>query len=178
MLALIGEASARQSEDALEVAAHGEQRRRFKGKVDAERNEPARAANELRRAIDERDHRIVAALEDLAVVDEEGVGDVAQARAGFVVVDGDGLFTQIGGGHDKSAEHADRQRADAARRVRQKDAEPRDARRDPGAIPLARTRACEDDGTGRVCKCFFLGVKAQRARAASRSRTMTASGLP
>ena len=43
------------------------------------------------------------------------------------------------------------------RRVGQKDAEPRNAGRDRGAMPLRRTGASEDDGAGRrLQQCFFF----------------------
>ena len=48
MLALIGETSLCQRENAFQVPANGEHGRHFKGEFDAERHIPARAANELR----------------------------------------------------------------------------------------------------------------------------------
>ena len=93
MLALVDEAAAGESEDIFQVAADGEQRRSVEAASgNGERDEAAGAANELRRAVDDGSDRIVAALEDFAVVHQEGVGDLAEAGAGFVVVDGDGLF--------------------------------------------------------------------------------------
>ncbi len=53
MLALVGEAAAGEGEDVFEMAADGEQRRSFERKRDAEGNEAAGAADDLRRTVDE-----------------------------------------------------------------------------------------------------------------------------
>ena len=85
MLALKGEAAAGESEDIFEMAADGKQRRGVERQRDGERNKAAGAANELRRAVDERHDRVVAALKDFAVVHEEGVGDASRrARASLL----------------------------------------------------------------------------------------------
>jgi hypothetical protein len=102
MLALIDETAAGEGEDIFEMTADGEERWSVKRQRYAERDESAGAANELRRSVDDGGDGVVAALEDFAVVQEEGVGDGAEAGAGFVVVDGDRLFAEVGGGHDES----------------------------------------------------------------------------
>ena len=69
-------------------------------------NETAGAAEHLRAASDEADDGIVATAEDVAIVDEVGVGDAVKTPDGFVIIDGDGLFAEVGAGHDESIELA------------------------------------------------------------------------
>src|SRR6266567_2607289 len=111
MLALVGIAPAGEGKHALQVAADSEQRRRVKiqteGQVDSQGYEAASAANDLRHAVDESLHRIVAALQDFAVVEQERVGDVFEAGLGLVVVDSDGLLAEIGRGHHQGADLAE-----------------------------------------------------------------------
>ena len=161
MLALVGKAAAGEGEDILQMAADGEQRRRRRkfGQRHAERNKAAGAADQLRRAIDDGGDRIVAALQNFAVVHQEGVGDVAEPGEGLVVVDGDGLFAEVGGGHDEGLRRANRQRADAATARK---AERRPAREFPAqptsAMPLlARLRARTMGRADGVEQSLFLG---------------------
>ena len=109
---------------------------------------------------------------------EEGVGDGPEAGAGLVVVDGDGFFAQVGGGHHQSLHARIGEEQVLQRGVGQKDAEPGNAGGDFRGDAVGRTGASENDGTGGVCSsASSSGVRSQRARAASRSRTMTASGF-
>ena len=80
VLALVSKSAASESEDIFQVPAHGEQRRRIEGQRHGKRHKPARAADQLRRAIDHGHHRIVAALQNLAVVHQEGIGNVPEPR--------------------------------------------------------------------------------------------------
>ena len=114
MLALIDKTTAGQRKNILQMSADSEQRRGIEWQRHAERNESPCAANQLRSAVDNCRDRIVAALQDFAVVHQEGVGNAAEPRAGFVVIDGDGLFAQIGGGHHQTPGGAHRQREDGA----------------------------------------------------------------
>ena len=58
---------------------------------------------------------------------EEGVGDAAQALNGFAVVDGDGFFTEVGGGHDEGRNLAGGEEEVLERGVGEEDAEPGNA---------------------------------------------------
>jgi hypothetical protein len=96
VLALVGESATGQGEDTLEVTADGEQGWCVKREIAAERHEAAGTANELRGAIDDGHNGIVAALQNFAVVHQKCVGNVAQARTRFSVVDGYGFFAEVG----------------------------------------------------------------------------------
>ena len=102
MLALVNKTAARQSKDVLQMPAHGQQRRRIKWQPHGERHKSAGAADQLRRTIDQRHYGVVAALQNLAVVHQKCVGDVPEPREGFVIVDRDGLFAEVGAGHHES----------------------------------------------------------------------------
>jgi len=142
VLALIGKATAGEGEDALQMASDGEKRRDVERELDAERDKTAGAADELRGSIDQGDYRIVAALKNLAVMHEKHVGDIAEARAGLMVIDGDGLFAQIGGGHDEGFHARIGNEQMLQRRVGQENAEPRNAGSDgwSDAVGVARGR--------------------------------------
>jgi hypothetical protein len=127
VLALICEAATREGEDILEMATDGEERRGVKRKRDGERDEAAGAADELRSAVDDGGHGVIAALKDFAVVCEEGVGDGGEAGAGFLVVDGDGFLAEIRGGHDEGLDARVCEEQMVQGRVREKKAEPRNA---------------------------------------------------
>ena len=156
VLALIDEAAAGEGEDIFEMAADGEQRRSVQRQRDAERNEAARAANELRSAIDDGGDGVVAALKDFAVVHEEGVGDGAEAGAGFVVVDGDGLFAEVGGGHDEGLDARVGEEEMVQGRVGEKDAEPGDAGGDGGGDGAWIALADQHDGARGSGEEFFF----------------------
>src|SRR6185312_4038346 len=64
VLALIGKTATRNSEDILQMAADGEQRRNVKRKRNSERHESAGTADELRSAIDHSHHGIIATLKN------------------------------------------------------------------------------------------------------------------
>ena len=99
VLALVGKAAAREGKDILQMPADGQQRRGIEGQRQRERDKAAGAANQLRRAIHQRHHGIVAALQNLAVVHQECVGDLPEPRQRFVIVDRDRLFAEVGAGH-------------------------------------------------------------------------------
>ena len=99
MLALVGEPAARESKDIFEMPADGEQRRRIKRQRHSQRNKASGAANQLRRAVDQRHHRVVAALQNFAVVHQKCIGNLSQPRQRLVVVDRDRLFAQVRAGH-------------------------------------------------------------------------------
>ena len=97
---------------------------------------------------------------------QEGVGDLAQTRAGFVVVDGDGLLAQVGGGHHQRANARVGKEQMLQGRVRQKDAEPRDSRRNRGRDSAIAAAAREHNGARHAGKqCLVFGAqRAERAR--------------
>ncbi len=89
-------------------------------------------------------------------MEEEGVGDRPEAGASLGVIDGDGFFTQIGGGHHKSLARIGKEQV-LQRGVGQKDTEPGNAGGDFRGDAVGRTGASENDGTGRrLQQCFFL----------------------
>ena len=171
VLALVGKAAAREGKDILQMAADGQQRRRIERQRHGERHKAARAANQLRRAIDQRHHGVVAALQNFAVVHQECVGDVPEPREGFVVVDGDGLFAEVGAGHHQSLHARIGKEQMLQRRVRQKDAQPRNSRRDglgnaaACAPPRQNNRPRESSGAAPL-----LRRSARRLRARHRDR--------
>ncbi len=146
VLALIGEAAAGEGEDIFEMAADGEERRGVERKRDGKRNKAAGAADELRSAVDDGGDGVVATLKDFAIVEEEGVGDGGKASAGFVVVDGDGLFAEVGGGHDEGLDARVCEEQMVQGRVGEKEAEPGNARGDGGSDGAGFAFADQDDG--------------------------------
>jgi hypothetical protein len=170
MLALIDETAAGEGEDIFEMTADGEQRWRVKRQRNAERNESAGAANELRRSVDDGGDGVVAALEDFAVVHQEGVGDGAEAGAGFVVVDGDGLFAEVGGGHDEAWMRGRRRRGDGARARREKEPSQGMPGATEGAMgPLSRLRT-RTMGRAGVVRRFSSASSGRRLRGRHRDR--------
>jgi hypothetical protein len=69
-----------------------EQWRRFKWQVDAKWDVSARATNDLRRAIHQCGNRIVAALQDFAIMQNESIGNVPESVPCFVVINRDRLL--------------------------------------------------------------------------------------
>ncbi len=130
VLALVGELSPRQRKDILEMPADSQQWRALQRQRHGKRHKPARSANQLRRAIDNRSDRVVAALKDLAVVHQESIGNAAETGSRFVVVDGNGLFAEIRRGHHERLHARIGKEQMLQRRIRKKDAEPRNPRRD------------------------------------------------
>ncbi len=160
VLALIGELSAGQREHVLKVTADSQQRRSIQREGNAERHESTGSADELRRAIDDRCNGIVATLKNLAVVHQEGVSDVAEARAGFVIVDGDGLLAEIRRGHDQRLYTRIGEEQVLERRVRQEDAEPRNSGGDGGRDAVSCAGSGQHDWMRRYLQqCLFLRRK-------------------
>ena len=92
------------AERALELRAAAERRRHLERQAHALRHVAARAAHHDRRAVPDGAHdRVVGAHVDRAVVDEEGVRDLAEPLARVVVVVGDRLVRDVGRGHDERA---------------------------------------------------------------------------
>src|SRR5579863_2187045 len=68
VLALVNKATARQREYALEVPADGKYRRRIKWQRYGQRHKTTGTADQLWRSINQRHHRVVATLQNLAVM--------------------------------------------------------------------------------------------------------------
>ena len=158
VLALIGEPAAGQREHVLQMASNGEQRRGFERQRHSEWNKTPGATDDLRLAIDKRNDGIVAALQDLAVVHEECVSDSNEAGAGFVVVDGDGLFAEIRRGHHQGLHARIGKEQILQRRIRQEDTQPRNAVRDRECNSVVIARVRQHDGVrGRLQQGLFRG---------------------
>ncbi len=104
VLAQEGVGASGEADGVLELASDGEDRRDGFAELDGGGNEASRATNELRAGGEVLNDRVVAAEEDVAIVEEEEVGNGGEAGEGFAVVDGDGLFAEIGAGHDEGGE--------------------------------------------------------------------------
>ena len=163
MLALVDKPSPRQRKDVFHVPADGQQGRRVKGQRDPQRHKSPRPPEQLRRSIHHRRHRIVAALQDFAVVHQEGVGNPAQARQSLAVVDGDGLFAQVGRGHHQRPQACPGQRRRGKEqvlqwRIRQKNAQPGNSRRHSSRNSVSSSRPGQHNRPRRGGQQrFFLG---------------------
>ena len=99
VLALVGKPPPRQSKNILQMASDGQQRRSIKGQCHTHRHKSPRSSDQLRRTIHHGGYRVIAALQNLAVVHQEGIGNSAQPRPCLLVVNGNRLLAQIGRGH-------------------------------------------------------------------------------
>ncbi len=91
----------RYTQGVLELRPHGQHARTVAFQKHGARSEAARAAQELRLAggrVDPR-HRVVGADQDVAVVQQEHVGDGGQAAQRLAVAEADGLAARVAGGH-------------------------------------------------------------------------------
>ena len=95
MLALVGKPPPRQSKDVLQMRADSQHWRRIEWQRHAQRHKAARAPDQLRSAIDDCGHRIVAPLQDLAVVHQEGIGNTAEAHPCLFVINRNRLFAEV-----------------------------------------------------------------------------------
>ncbi len=112
--------------------------------VERGRHVAARAAHEQRALADDADDGVVGARRDRAVVDEEAVGDRAQALERVGVVVGDRLVGDVAARHDERHAGVDGEQL-VQRRVREHDAEVGRAGRDGGRDGRVRQAAREDD---------------------------------
>ena len=116
--------------------------------------------------VDHRIHRVIAPLQYLAIVKQKSVGNILQAVDGFVIVDGNWFFAQVGAGHDKSPHTPVRKEEVLQRGVGQKHPQPRNTGRDGGRDAIAQACASQNDGARRSKQqCLFIrGEVAQLAR--------------
>ena len=124
----VGASAASQRERVLELGAHREQRcRRGQGQVDRVRGVAAGAPDDGLAARDDARDRVVVPRPDLAVVDQEAVGETRQAGQRVGVVGGQRLVGQVAGGeHDRPADV--RHEHVVERRIGQEHAQPAVAR--------------------------------------------------
>src|ERR1700685_801632 len=101
MLAGNGEAGAREAEGVLLLRAAGQDFAFAASEPNRLRRVAACAAHRQNLPGDDADNGIINAGVDAAVVMSEDVSDIGEALLGFVVVDDDGLFTDVAAGHDE-----------------------------------------------------------------------------
>ena len=104
VLAEDGVAALGQAEGVLQLAAEGEDLVQFDAEVDGLGDEAARAAQDALAAFEGADDGIVDAGPDVAVVEQEPVGDAVELAQGFGVGDDDGLLAEVAAGHDQRGE--------------------------------------------------------------------------
>ncbi len=115
----------------LEVTSDGEHRRQAVRHANAQRRVTAGPAQDSGAAARQPHNRIVAGADDGAIVHQEMIGNVFQARRGFFVGNGDGLVAAVAAGGDQRKAALLHQQM-MQRRVWQHDAE---IRRAVGHVP-------------------------------------------
>ncbi len=139
-------AAAKDANGVFQFTADGQNRLRFVFKGNRYGNKTAGTAQHLRLAGGDANDGIIAAAQDIAIVNEVSIGDAVEPAEGFGVIDGDGLFAEVGAGHDKRVEFGAGKEEMVKRGVRQKNAQKMIARsnafREAG-VGLARK---QDDG--------------------------------
>ncbi len=111
-------------------------------------HEASRAAQRHRTAAHHAHHGVVGAGVNLAIVDQEAVGDSAQARERVAVVARDRLFRAVAAGHHQPGWAAPQQEI-LQRRRRQEHAQLREPGRDAGGQRPAPRRGEHDRSRGR-----------------------------
>jgi len=106
VLAEKGLAATDDADGVFEFATRREDWLRVVFERDRDRNKTARTAEHLRTSGGQAENGIVAASQDVAIVDEVGIGDALETADGLVVINGNGFFAEIGTGHDESVEFA------------------------------------------------------------------------
>jgi hypothetical protein len=112
----------------------------------------------LRAATSETNDRIVATAKNVSVVNEKCIGDVVEAADSLVVVDGDGLFAEVGAGHDESLEFAAGEEEMVERGVGEKSAEEAIPGSDAAGETGVRFAWKQNDGSFHGKEQFFCGV--------------------
>ncbi len=140
-------AAARDADSVLQFCANGQNGWGFVFEGNWRGNKAARTAQYLRAASGEANDRVVAAAQDIAIVDEVSVGNRVEAPHSFFVVDGDGLFAEVGAGHDQSVELAAGKKKMVQRGVGQEDAEKTIAGSDAVCEARAGFAREQDDGS-------------------------------
>ncbi len=140
-------AAAKDADGIFQFAADGEDRRGFLFQGNRHGNKTAGTAQHLRLAGGDTNDGIIAAAKDIAIVGEVTIGDTVEAAEGFGVGDGDGLFAEVGAGHDERIEFRTGKKEMVKRGIRQENAQKMiaggDAFREAG-VGLARK---QDDRT-------------------------------
>ena len=123
VLAEEGFTAAKDTDSVFQFATDSQDRLRFALNRDWERDEAAGAAQLLRASGGDANDGIIAATQDVAIMDEKSIGDVLKTLHRFLIVDGDGLFAEIGAGHNQCVELGAAEKQVVERRVGQKSAE-------------------------------------------------------
>src|SRR5579884_772331 len=103
VLAEKGLAAACEADSVLQFTADRENPGNFLVQENRHGNVAARTTHLAQAAVAGAHHGIIFANEDVAVVDEKKIGDAVQAADGFLIVDGNGFFAEIGARHYESA---------------------------------------------------------------------------
>lgn len=112
----------------------------------------------MRSAGGDTNHGIIAAAQDIAIVDKVSVSDAVEASECFGITDGDRLFAEVGAGHDERVEFGTGKKEMVERGVWQEDADEIIARSDlfhQAGIGLARK---QHDGPFDGDKKFAGGI--------------------
>src|SRR5512142_496425 len=96
----------READGVFEFSPNGQNRRQLFFEKNGDGNKAAGTAHLSWYSSDDAHYGIVAAQQNVAIVDEEVVGQPAQARHRFVVIDGNRLFAQIAASHDQRLKSA------------------------------------------------------------------------
>src|SRR5271165_7003387 len=125
--------AANHADGVFQFATDSEDRWRFLLDGNGYGNEAAGTAEFLRLTQDNTNDGIVAAAKNFAVVNEQRIGKAVEATHGFVVLDDDGLFTEIRTGHHQGIELSAGEQEIVQWSVRQENAEKTVARRYAGS---------------------------------------------
>ena len=90
-----------QADGILEFAANREHGRLFVLEKHRNGDKSSRAAHLSSDAIANSDDGVVAAQEDVTIVDQKEIGKIVKTPHGFMIVDRDRLFAEIAAGHDQ-----------------------------------------------------------------------------
>ena len=112
-----------EADGVLKFASHGQHRREIVFEEDWNRDKPARTPQLSRDPARNPHHRIIAAEQDVAIVDEEAIGKSVQPMECFKIIDGNRFLAQVAAGHHQSFKSALRQQQVVQRSVGKKNAQ-------------------------------------------------------
>ena len=141
----------------FQFAANRQDRLRFVFQRDGHGNKPARAAQLLRLARSDAHDGIVAPPQDVAIVNQERIGNAVQALHGLLIIDRDWLLAEVAAGHHQRLKFAAGEQQMMQRRVRQKNAQK----------PIAGRHAA---ATRSLRPCAATAQSAARAKATASSQ--------
>src|SRR5271166_5861970 len=111
------------ADSVFQFTANGKNRLRFALEGNRHGDETARTAQHLRPSSCDTHHGVVAAAQDVAIVNEIRIGNSLEPANCFLVIDGDGLFAEVPAGHHESIEFSAGKKEMVQRRISQEDAE-------------------------------------------------------